>query len=263
MGGQQVTTLNLEVVQADPERELMLVKGAVPGPRGGIVVLRDAVKAPLVKGAGRHERVPPARRSTSRPPVPAEIRRFLRPAAPERTVTRRSSDGADLGEVALDAVDLRHRAQPGRAPPGGHRPAGRGPLRHPVHQDPGRGPGRRGQAVPPEGHRPGPAGLDPVAPVGGRRRGPRAQAPVLRPEDPEEDDAAGAALGAVGPGRPGPGGVVDAWPFDVPEHQGRRRRPGGPGAVGPGAGRARATRTATPIGRSATCPRSRRSWPAS
>jgi large subunit ribosomal protein L3 len=50
MGGQQVTTLNLEIVQADPERQLILVKGAVPGPRGGIVVLRDAIKAPLVKG---------------------------------------------------------------------------------------------------------------------------------------------------------------------------------------------------------------------
>lgn len=52
MGGQQVTTLNLEVVQADPERELILVKGAVPGPRGGTVILRNAVKAPMVK-AGR------------------------------------------------------------------------------------------------------------------------------------------------------------------------------------------------------------------
>jgi large subunit ribosomal protein L3 len=50
MGGQQVTTLNLEIIQADPERELVLVKGAVPGPRGGIVVLRNAVKAPAVKG---------------------------------------------------------------------------------------------------------------------------------------------------------------------------------------------------------------------
>ena len=50
MGGQQVTTLNLEIVQADSERELILVKGAVPGPRGAIVVLRDAIKAPLVKG---------------------------------------------------------------------------------------------------------------------------------------------------------------------------------------------------------------------
>lgn len=52
MGGQQVTTLNLEVVQADAERELILVKGAVPGPRGGTVILRNAVKNPMVK-AGR------------------------------------------------------------------------------------------------------------------------------------------------------------------------------------------------------------------
>jgi large subunit ribosomal protein L3 len=44
MGNEKVTTLNLEVVEADAERELVLVKGAVPGPRGGTVVLRDAVK---------------------------------------------------------------------------------------------------------------------------------------------------------------------------------------------------------------------------
>jgi large subunit ribosomal protein L3 len=44
MGGHQVTALNLEVVQADPEKQLVLVKGAVPGPRGGMVVLRDTVK---------------------------------------------------------------------------------------------------------------------------------------------------------------------------------------------------------------------------
>jgi large subunit ribosomal protein L3 len=45
MGAERVTTLNLEVIQADPERELLLVKGAVPGPRGGIVLIRNAVKA--------------------------------------------------------------------------------------------------------------------------------------------------------------------------------------------------------------------------
>jgi large subunit ribosomal protein L3 len=44
VGGQRVTTLNLEVVQADAERDLLLVKGAVPGPRGGVVVIRNAVK---------------------------------------------------------------------------------------------------------------------------------------------------------------------------------------------------------------------------
>ena len=45
VGNQRVTTLNLEVVQADAERDLLLVKGAVPGPRGGVVVVRSAIKA--------------------------------------------------------------------------------------------------------------------------------------------------------------------------------------------------------------------------
>lgn len=45
-GHEQVTTLNLEVVQADLERNLLLVKGAVPGPNGGVVIVRNAVKAP-------------------------------------------------------------------------------------------------------------------------------------------------------------------------------------------------------------------------
>jgi large subunit ribosomal protein L3 len=44
MGGHRVTTLNLEVVDADAERQLVLLKGAVPGPRGAVVVLRDTVK---------------------------------------------------------------------------------------------------------------------------------------------------------------------------------------------------------------------------
>ncbi|HZN13468.1 MAG TPA: 50S ribosomal protein L3 [Acidimicrobiales bacterium] len=45
MGNQKVTTLNLEVVSADADRQLLLVKGAVPGPRGGLVLIRNAVKA--------------------------------------------------------------------------------------------------------------------------------------------------------------------------------------------------------------------------
>jgi large subunit ribosomal protein L3 len=45
MGAEQVTTLNLEVVAADTERDLLLVRGAVPGPRGGVVIVRNAVKA--------------------------------------------------------------------------------------------------------------------------------------------------------------------------------------------------------------------------
>ena len=44
MGNQKVTTLNLEVVQADSERSLLLIKGAVPGPRGGTILIRGAIK---------------------------------------------------------------------------------------------------------------------------------------------------------------------------------------------------------------------------
>jgi large subunit ribosomal protein L3 len=50
-GNSRVTVLNLEVVQVDPERGLLLVKGAVPGPDGGVVMVRSAVKTPLKKGA--------------------------------------------------------------------------------------------------------------------------------------------------------------------------------------------------------------------
>ncbi len=43
-GGQRVTTQNLKVVQTDVDKDLMLVKGAVPGPKGGTVIIRNAVK---------------------------------------------------------------------------------------------------------------------------------------------------------------------------------------------------------------------------
>jgi large subunit ribosomal protein L3 len=46
MGDRQVTVLNLEVVRTDAERGLILVKGAVPGAKGGYVLIRDAVKTP-------------------------------------------------------------------------------------------------------------------------------------------------------------------------------------------------------------------------
>ena len=44
MGNARVTTQNLEVVQVDAERNLLLIKGAVPGPAGGDVYIRPAVK---------------------------------------------------------------------------------------------------------------------------------------------------------------------------------------------------------------------------
>lgn len=44
-GNEQVTVLNLEVVKVDAEKNLIAVKGALPGAKGGIVFLRDTVKA--------------------------------------------------------------------------------------------------------------------------------------------------------------------------------------------------------------------------
>ncbi|NIM70664.1 MAG: 50S ribosomal protein L3, partial [Xanthomonadales bacterium] len=49
MGAEQVTVRNLEVVKLDPEHDLMLVKGAVPGSKGNYVMVRKAVLSPGAK----------------------------------------------------------------------------------------------------------------------------------------------------------------------------------------------------------------------
>ena len=51
MGAVQVTTQNLEVVETDKDRGLILVRGAVPGNKGNWVLVRDAVKRPLPDNA--------------------------------------------------------------------------------------------------------------------------------------------------------------------------------------------------------------------
>jgi large subunit ribosomal protein L3 len=45
MGAERVTTQNLEVVSTDPEEGLILIRGAVPGSKGGYVLVSDALKA--------------------------------------------------------------------------------------------------------------------------------------------------------------------------------------------------------------------------
>ena len=49
MGDETVTTQNLDVVRVDEARQLLLIKGAVPGSRGGFVTVRPAVKAKPAK----------------------------------------------------------------------------------------------------------------------------------------------------------------------------------------------------------------------
>ena len=45
MGNARVTVQNLEIVRVDSERNLLLIKGAVPGPKGGLITVRQAVKS--------------------------------------------------------------------------------------------------------------------------------------------------------------------------------------------------------------------------
>lgn len=45
MGGDTTTLMNIEVVRVDAERNIVLLAGSVPGPKGSIVVVREAVKA--------------------------------------------------------------------------------------------------------------------------------------------------------------------------------------------------------------------------
>jgi len=51
LGADNVTKINLEVVKIDAERNLLLVKGAIPGSENGRVVVRPAVKAVAAKAA--------------------------------------------------------------------------------------------------------------------------------------------------------------------------------------------------------------------
>ena len=52
MGVDQVTVQNLDVVKVDPELNMIVVRGAIPGPKGGLVTIKSTVKVHKVKQAG-------------------------------------------------------------------------------------------------------------------------------------------------------------------------------------------------------------------
>jgi len=53
MGGKRTTTHNLEVVLVDPERNLIAVRGSVPGPNGGLVLIKIARKQKTEKSVAK------------------------------------------------------------------------------------------------------------------------------------------------------------------------------------------------------------------
>ncbi len=92
MGDKQVTTLNLRVVKTDVERGLIMVRGAVPGAKGGWVLLRDAVKKALpddvpIPGAFRGGK-PEPQAGDVEDEVPQEV-------APDEYASGSSGDGQD------------------------------------------------------------------------------------------------------------------------------------------------------------------------
>jgi len=84
MGAERVTTLNLEVVSIDDERGLILVKGSVPGSKGGYVLVRDAVKRAAPDGL----------------PFPAAVKADAAPAPAEAPAAEAEAPAAeaDAGE---------------------------------------------------------------------------------------------------------------------------------------------------------------------
>ena len=74
MGNEQVTVLNLDVIKVDPELGVIAVRGAIPGPKGGIVYLRNSVINVKEKGAAANASVNPQKASARVNPQKASAR---------------------------------------------------------------------------------------------------------------------------------------------------------------------------------------------
>ena len=74
MGNEQVTVLNLDVIKVDPELGIIAVRGAIPGPKGGIVYLRNSVINVKEKGAAANASINPQKASARVNPQKASAR---------------------------------------------------------------------------------------------------------------------------------------------------------------------------------------------
>ena len=173
-GQDRVTTQNVTVHAVDAEKGLMLIKGAVPGPNGGLVWSHPRQAAKKSGDGGHDRRTDAAGKTSGTVDLPAEI----------------------FG-VALN-VPLIHQvvvAQQAAARQGTHSTKTRGEVR-----------GGGKQALQAEGHRPRTPGLDAGAAVRRRWRRARPAAAQLRPAHAQEDEGRRPARCALRPGpqRPDP-----------------------------------------------------------
>ena len=91
MGAARVTTQNLQVVKTDTDRGLIMVKGSVPGSKGGWVTMKDAVKKPFPENAI----LPAALMSAKR-----EAQRAAEEAAAQAEAEAKAAEEARLAEEA-------------------------------------------------------------------------------------------------------------------------------------------------------------------
>ncbi len=74
MGDEQVTVQNLDVVKVDSELNMIVIRGAIPGPKGGIVVIKNTVKNQKVKQVSVAGTVNPQKQSARMNPQKASAR---------------------------------------------------------------------------------------------------------------------------------------------------------------------------------------------
>ncbi len=112
MGAARVTTQNLQVVKTDVERGLIMIKGAVPGSKGGWVTIKDAVK----KATPENVIYPAALRSAAKEAEKAAEEAAAAAAAEEEAAAKAA---AEAEQAALDAAEAETPAADDAAPEGG------------------------------------------------------------------------------------------------------------------------------------------------
>ena len=93
MGAARVTTQNLQVVRTDAERGVIMLKGAVPGPKGGWVTVRDAVKKPMPENV-----ILPAALKSAADEAKRQAEEAAAQAAAEEEEARRAAEEAAAAE---------------------------------------------------------------------------------------------------------------------------------------------------------------------
>ena len=74
MGVEQVTVENLDIVKVDDELNMIVVRGAIPGPKGGVVYIKNTVKNFKAKGAAANASINPQKASARTNPQKASAR---------------------------------------------------------------------------------------------------------------------------------------------------------------------------------------------